>query len=97
MTRLTADTVLQRRPDVLTTEIPDGYLVLDTTSFNCLSFVGSAGRIWDLLAEPVAVTDICGQLRREYRVDPAVCLDETLAHLEKLVTGGLVQVGDAAA
>jgi hypothetical protein len=95
VTPLTAQSVLQRRPGALSTEIPGGYLVLDTTSFNCLSFTGSAGRIWELLAEPGPVAAICGQLGREYRVDPAVCLAETLAHLEKLAAGGLVQVGDA--
>jgi hypothetical protein len=91
VTPLTSNSVLQRHPDVITTEAAGGYLVLDTTSFNCLSFAGSAARIWELLAEPMSVAAICERLRREYRVDAAVCLKETLAHVRQLADRGLVQ------
>ena len=96
MTALDSETVLRRHPDVLTAEASEGYLVLETTRFNCLSFVGSAARIWDLLSEPISIVALCDRLRREYRVEEAVCLNETLAHLGKLADRGLVQVCGAA-
>ena len=96
MTDLAPETVLRRRPDVLTTDVPDGYLVLDMTTFNCLSFVGSASRIWELLSEPMSVAALCARLRLEFRVDEATCLRETLAHLGRLSDRGLVQVCDGA-
>ena len=89
---LTEDSIVQRHPEALATEIPDGYLVLEMTSLRCLSFAGSAARIWELLAEPASVSNLCGRLRQEYRVATDVCLAETLAHLTRLAEGGIVQV-----
>jgi len=89
---LAADSVVRRNPDVLLTEVPEGYLVLEMTRYACLSFTGSAGRIWELIETPIAVAAICDQLRREYRVDEQVCLSETLAHLERLRLACAVEI-----
>ena len=91
---LAADSVVRRRPGVLATEIPGGYLTLEMTRYACLSFTGSAGRIWELLEAPIPVAALCGRLRREYRVDEQTCLAETLAHLDRLHAAGVLEVVD---
>jgi hypothetical protein len=94
---LAADSIVRRNPDMLLTEVPGGYLALEMTRYSCLSFTGSAGRIWELIETPIAVDAICDQLRREYRVDEQVCLSETLAHLERLRAACAVEIVHARA
>ena len=91
---LVADSVVRRRQEVLATEIPGGYLTLEMTRYVCLSFTGSAGRIWELLEAPIMVAALCERLRREYRVAEQVCLAETLAHLDRLHAAGVLEVAD---
>jgi Coenzyme PQQ synthesis protein D (PqqD) len=53
-------------------------------------------RIWELIAEPCTVGEICDTLLDEYEVEPDVCERDVIALLGELTAKGLVQTIDAA-
>jgi hypothetical protein len=58
------------------------------TGAHAFNPVGS--RIWQLLADPISVGDICKALVAEYEVDLETCEKEVLELLEKLWAEGMV-------
>ena len=71
----------------------DGEVVilgLDAGEYFTLTEVGS--RIWELIASPVAVRELCLQLQAEYTVNAEQCEAETQALLQSLQEAGLLDV-----
>lgn len=65
-------------------------LSLETARYFGLPGVGS--RIWQLLATPMRVSEICGVITQEYDVSPDRCEADTLDFLRRLLEKGLVEV-----
>jgi hypothetical protein len=57
-----------------------------------LDQVGS--RIWELVREPIRVSDLRDAIEREYDVDPQQCETDVLAFLRELAFKGLIEVRD---
>lgn len=55
-----------------------------------LNAVGA--RIWKLIQQPSAVSDILESLLREYEVEPDRCERDLLALLQELATEGLIKI-----
>lgn len=51
---------------------------------------GPASRIWDLLATPRSVAEICEALMAEFEVDLATCLHDTTGLVAELLQEGLI-------
>jgi hypothetical protein len=49
-------------------------------------------RVWELVQQPVRVSEICAALCEEYEVEPARCQQDVLALLSELHTKGLLDV-----
>jgi Coenzyme PQQ synthesis protein D (PqqD) len=49
-------------------------------------------RIWNLIAEPTIVGEICDALVAEYEVEPEVCERDVIALLGELAVRGLVEI-----
>jgi len=47
-------------------------------------------RVWQQVAEPTSVADICKKLEEEYDVDSATCQADVMAFLEDALTEGVV-------
>src|SRR3977135_2413642 len=54
-------------------------------------------RIWNLMQEPRAVSEIQDTIRGEYDVEPERCARDLFGLLEKLLAEGLIEVKDSAA
>ena len=50
------------------------------------------GAIWDLIASPIAVSDVVAMLVREYDVDLRTCEAQALAFLDNLRREGMIEV-----
>jgi hypothetical protein len=46
--------------------------------------------IWQRLAQPLRVADLCAQLVQEYEVEEAECAADVLAMLNDMATDGLI-------
>ena len=93
-TKINAASVVKRCKDVPFSQLDDELLAVDAQAGYCYSLNETAGRVWELIATPMPVSVLCTQLRREFAVDEATCLRETLALLQALYVAGLVQAVD---
>jgi hypothetical protein len=53
---------------------------------------GVGSRIWQLIASPRKVSELCEALGTEFDVEPAVCERDVIEFLEELAREGLIEV-----
>jgi hypothetical protein len=87
---LAAATVVARKDGFIEAEIDNEIVALSIESGTCYGLNRTGSRVWNLLARPIRVGDICATLLAEYRVDPKVCETEVLDLLEELRAEGLI-------
>ncbi|HUG31247.1 MAG TPA: PqqD family protein [Acidimicrobiia bacterium] len=93
MSDITADTVVQRRGDLLANDLSETETVmLDVAGGSYYGIKDVAKAIWDHLESSMRVSDLCDELTKEFDVDPGVCRDETLVFLQRLDDRGLIVV-----
>jgi hypothetical protein len=90
---LTPTARLQQNPDILASALGDETVMmsLSRNSYYGLDEVGSL--IWELLAQPQSITQICTTLQQEFAVDAQTCQQEVALFVQQLVDEGLVNVG----
>jgi hypothetical protein len=71
-------------------EIDDEIVALSIEQGSCYGMNRVASRVWNQLAEPVRISDLCAALIAMYRVDPDVCKRQVLDLLEELRAEGLI-------
>lgn len=77
-----------RHPDLVSADM-DGETVMMSLERGEYFGIGGVGtRIWDLLAQPVSIDEICRIIGDEYEVDAATCRRDVAAFLEQLVESG---------
>jgi hypothetical protein len=91
--RLTAAAVLVRNEADLLTTVVDGELIgMSIEQGACYGLNAVGTRIWELLAEPRSIADLCERLTDEYDVEAADCLEGVIELAENLRAEGLVTV-----
>ncbi len=85
-----SNTVVACRDDFIETEIDDEILALSVEQSTCYGMNRLASRIWNLIAKPTRISDLCEVLVATYRVDPDVCERQVLDLLEELRAEGLI-------
>jgi coenzyme PQQ synthesis protein D (PqqD) len=65
-------------------------LSMQSAMYYGLDQVGS--RIWELVREPIRVSDLRDAIMREYDVEPERCEADVLAFLRELAANGLIEV-----
>ena len=87
---LSSASVVARRDGFIEAEIDDEIVFLNIEQGTCYGLNRVGSRIWNLLAEPARIGDLCTRLLTEFRVDPLVCEHEVLALLQELCAEGLI-------
>jgi hypothetical protein len=84
-------TPLRRRPEPLTADVHGETVMFqpDAGSYFALGAVGT--RVWDLLAEPCSVNQICDALDAEFEVDPEECRSQVLDFVNEMHEKELVE------
>lgn len=67
-------------------------LNLETNSYYGLDPIAS--RIWELVAQPTSIADICAKLQQEYDVDADTCRQDVVELLNDLIAEQLVETVD---
>ena len=86
------NTVVVQTNNLLTSEL-DGETVL--MSVHQAAYYGldsTAQRIWNMIAQPSRVADLCEQLIAKYEVDRATCERDVCSYLTELNKEGLIRV-----
>lgn len=79
-------------PDLLSTEIEGETVMMDVESgrYYALNAIGS--RIWQDLAGPIDVEDLCRRLEDEYDAPPAVIRQDVLRFLNHMLEQRVIRV-----
>jgi hypothetical protein len=92
---LTLSTVARRGSAHVETEFADQVLMMSLDQGKYYAVAATGKRIWDLLADPMALGEVCDALEAEFDVSPEVCRNEVLAFAEHLLRNGLIEIGSA--
>ena len=97
MNRTTAITLasqVRQRDDLLAQSLDEDIVMANIESGKYYGLAATGKRIWELLAQPRSVADLCARLLAEFDVSRAACEQETLTFLNELQREGLIQVVD---
>ena len=92
---LTLNTIVSRRSDLLSSDLSATELVmmnLDRGFYYGMEETAKA--IWERLAEPRTVADLCADLLARYDIDRASCERDVLAFVDDLLQEDLIHVHD---
>lgn len=82
--------MVERDPFVVSRRVGEGYVLIPLRRCegrledNMLLLAGVAGRIWELLAEPIDVGELLERLESEYEVGPEQLKDDVTAFVTRL-------------
>jgi len=85
-------TIVQRAQCPDFSRLDDSYLAIDAQRGYCYSMNATAAKIWEMIAQPTSLADLCARLQQEYAVDKETCLRDTMALVSNLQASGLLQV-----
>lgn len=88
--------VVQAAESQVSTRLGDEVAILELDQGVYFGLNPTGARIWELLASPMAVSDIHARIVAEYEVDEQTARRDVLDVLERLRAAGLIKVhGDA--
>jgi hypothetical protein len=77
---------------VLWRQAADRVLLLPATDGELVSLTGTGVALWELLVEPVELSELSAVMATAYHTDPQVIAADVLPLLEDLARRGLVEV-----
>jgi hypothetical protein len=80
-----------RCSDTLTAEVGGEIVALNVDRGQCYGLNEVASRIWELLAEPKSLGEICAALAEDYDVEPEACATDVGKLIADLQAEGLVR------
>ena len=83
-------TVVSRRDRFVLADVNDEIVALSIEQGICYGMNRVGSHIWNLLAEPMRICDLCAVLIAAYRVDCDVCERQVLDLLEELRAEGFI-------
>ena len=89
--QITLETRIARRDDILASKLDHETMLLDVAGGHYYAYDAVGSRIWELIAEPRTVAQLCQTLIEQYDIDRARCEREVLAFLEALSARGLLR------
>ena len=87
---LSPATLVVRSDGFIAAEIDNEIVALNIEKGSCYGLNSVGSRIWNLLADPVRIQEICASLLTEYKVEPRACERQVLDLLEELRAEGLI-------
>lgn len=90
--KISPSSIVKRAVDLPFSRLDEEMLALDEKRGYFYTMNESAGRIWDLIRDPVPISSLCIQLCKEFEVDEKTCLEDLIQLLQSLRNTGLVEV-----
>ena len=75
---------------MIAAEVDHEIVALNIDEGMCYGLNRVGSRVWNLLAEPIRIADLCVILLTEYKVEPNVCEQQVVALLEQLRSENLI-------
>ncbi|ADL54861.1 lasso peptide biosynthesis PqqD family chaperone [Gallionella capsiferriformans] len=84
--------IISQGTDPICTEVDGETVMMSIEKGNYYGMNGVGSRIWQLIAEPMSVSVLCGILLDEFCIDKKTCEVDALIFLNKLEEQNLIQV-----
>lgn len=91
MSKITLETTVVRSSEVMASPVDHELVMMDIDAGAYYSLNRVGADIWNRLAEPLAVADLCTQLMQQYDVDQTTCEADVLALLNDMAENGLLR------
>ena len=82
--------MVRKQGDWLAAKVGDELVMMSAEKGNYIGLSEVGARIWELIATPQDVDDVCVQLQDEFEVKPEVCRAEVESFLNELVKHGAI-------
>lgn len=79
-----------KNKETISGKLQDEQVMLDIEKGKYFSLNPVATRIWEMLEEPLELSELCSKLVQEYNVESAQCEQETKEYLAEMVKMGLI-------
>lgn len=92
MGKITLSTLVQRNQSLVSTRIDEDTVMMsiDNGEYYGLNPIGT--RVWELIENPVVVSQIISRLQDEFDVSPEVCEADTMEFLNQLYAKNLLYI-----
>jgi hypothetical protein len=88
---VTIDTTLTRNGDILYAPVgTEEAAMMSLTAGKYYGLNAVAARIWELLAHPMTVAQLCDQVCEEFEVDPPTCEAAVIKFADEILNHGIV-------
>lgn len=79
-----------RNGKTISGRLHDEMVMMDLEQGKYFSLNPVATRIWEILEQPMTITELCNKLTEEYEVDSQSCMEEVSEYIEELARLGLL-------
>ena len=86
------DSVVVQTEDLLSSELDGDTVLMSVTQASYYGLDSTGQRIWNMIAQPHRVADLCEQLIADYDVDRSTCEQHVCNFLTELNKEGLISV-----
>lgn len=86
------DTIVAQRENLLVSELDAETILMNASWAAYFGLDATAQVIWNLIAQPRRVSEVCEQLIARYQVEPQVCQQQVCAFLNELHQEGLLAI-----
>jgi hypothetical protein len=91
---LTLDSIVQRDADVIAAEAGRDIVMISISNGLYYGVSDIAREIWDVVGDPIRVSDIIDKLISSYDINRSSCEEQTLSFLRDLISEGLLRIRD---
>jgi hypothetical protein len=92
---LSLDSTIARSNAPLAAKLKDDTVLMSLERGNYYCVSDTAEDIWEKLASPTRIGDLCAMLAREYGADEGQVIAETMPFLNQLAAEGLIEIQPA--
>jgi hypothetical protein len=82
--------LIRKQGDWLAAKVGDELVMMSAEKGNYIGLSEVGARIWELIETPREVDAVCGELQKEFEVEPEVCRAEVETFLNELVKYGAI-------
>ncbi len=91
---VSTESIVHQVEEIVASDIDDEKVMMSVEKGRYYSLDRVGSRVWDLIQEPVMVSDLIDTLLGRYDVDRETCEEDVLEFLEELHDEGILQVRD---
>jgi hypothetical protein len=84
--------IVCRTDKILFADIDEEVVMMDIEQGTYYGMDDIASQIWNLIEEPIRVSDLCSALQESYDVSPEDCLRDIVEFLDQLNEQGLLNI-----